>query len=169
MIKTAYIANSEGLLGLCCRYSVPLSYWYFLTFCGDKEENINKTKHKHFSNTVTEKENDWKQNKPETVNCSQCEITWNINDAENGQIGKFIDYETPETDTFSVDSQEHSLEVRGYNANDEKLKYYPTSCDNEWHGIQTQELHNLSHKTNHISKFYSRNAHTPCSIHNVMC
>ena len=169
--KTAYIANSGGLLGLCMGFSLVSAaeilyhclLGLFSPFLGDKEkrQEVNKD---HVED-----------DKPEAVRNSEHTTSWSyVDDVESGQglIGKLINYETPETDTFSSDSQEtvpssSICEARNHNCIPE-LCSNRKSDENEFPKRQHQDWEKSSPQLKPTSQCYSRNTRTPCVIHDIM-
>ena len=160
--KTDYIANSGGLLGLCMGFSLVSAaeiiyhclIGIFSPFCGDREDK----KEREFGDEAPRKESDREENDQDSNGCSHYKQP--NTDVENEQIGKFIDYETPEMDTFSDFSHESSPRntMCRVTSEDEKvpdLKSCPTDK-------QFLKKYNPTMKASHITKSYSRNPHTPC-------
>jgi hypothetical protein len=168
--KTDYIANSGGLLGLCMGFSLVSAaeiiyhclIGIFSPFCGyrgdrkEERENRKEADLDQFGDKAPEEESGGEENIQESNGCNDYNT-----DVENGKIGKCIDYETPEMDTFSDSSHKSSprnnvCQVTSHNENVPDLKSCPPD---------TQFLKRYNPPMM-VTKCYSRNPHTPCSIHN---
>ena len=143
--KTDYIANSGGLLGLCMGFSLVSAaeiiyhcvIGIFSPFCRDQDER-EKTDKKFLTNAVVEEEEEHEKNElDENVDMKHCE--------QPNYVGAFVDYETPELDTFSQDSHQ------------------PCHYDTTYSCSNCPEDTSITSPYSQMAKCYSRDSLSPCS------